>query len=741
MGKDYIIFGCGEWGNKALDKIGKDNVAFFTDNSAVLWGSKKRGIPIISVYELIEYKANTVIIAVASKTAKVEIAEELDELGIHNYDFYEDFINNNATRENIRIRRLERAVEIYKHRAIEAEQQKEYLLKHIDIKDLKPAIGYLRKYQMEIINFVKQVNIELEDLSLEYFLISGNLIGWIRHKGFIPWDDDMDFGIMREDANKLVQYADLNWKVYECDVADNNQQKWIDCITKENSNKYVLFVYAEHLQISKGTSCMDRRAVDFFIYDFYKDDSDFGEHLAYLETIKEKYEKTNNEKERIALVRKAQENDPLVVDRSDNIYFGDDSCEPYLRMFNSNWISKDIIFPLQEIEYEGVKALIPNQPEKFIKYEYPDYQKFPRNFGLITHDYWKNYKKEHLITVEFYLVDAFEIYHFIPFYQFLRKKGIYAIFVAENPQKNVSRQWFNYDRAIQILEENNLEYETVCNPHADFAFTTQRANCLFKYVNTKINIVYGCSTVKDQFAFSRESIVGFDYKFVHGPFSKELCRRNLKQNEWDEYKDKIVLMGYPKYDLNQIQVTKKSVLDELAIKTRKPIVVYMPTWGEHACISEFYDVMCKMKKQYYVIVKPHHCTERLDSEAENRKMLEKIANMVLPSDYDTRKILEISDLVICNAESGLSLESAYLKNVKMLFITKEDITKKFYGELFSIAKTVNKPEEFTAAFDEVLRCDKYQYNRNKFAKQIFGDSKEYLEEIYQIVFLNEKGKR
>ena len=98
---------------------------------------------------------------------------------------------------------------------------------------------HLNDTQQYILYVLRELLPILEELKIPYYMQGGTMLGAVRHKGFIPWDDDVDLGIPREDyermlgviADKLPEHPELRtyWDethhhYYFARIVDNRYQ-------------------------------------------------------------------------------------------------------------------------------------------------------------------------------------------------------------------------------------------------------------------------------------------------------------------------------------------------------------------------------------------------------------------------------------------------------------------------------------------------------------------------------------
>ena len=70
----------------------------------------------------------------------------------------------------------------------------------------------VRRLQLAELDILKTFIAICDKHHLTYFMLGGTMLGAIRHKGFIPWDDDIDMGLPRADYDRFLQVAEKELK-------------------------------------------------------------------------------------------------------------------------------------------------------------------------------------------------------------------------------------------------------------------------------------------------------------------------------------------------------------------------------------------------------------------------------------------------------------------------------------------------------------------------------------------------
>lgn len=70
----------------------------------------------------------------------------------------------------------------------------------------------LREIQLGELEILKKIKEICNLIDIDYFLFCGTLLGAIRHHGIIPWDDDIDVGMMRSDYECFISYCKTHEK-------------------------------------------------------------------------------------------------------------------------------------------------------------------------------------------------------------------------------------------------------------------------------------------------------------------------------------------------------------------------------------------------------------------------------------------------------------------------------------------------------------------------------------------------
>lgn len=99
----------------------------------------------------------------------------------------------------------------------------------------------LKIVQSEILKILKIFDEKCKENNLKYYIFYGTLLGAVRHKGFIPWDDDIDITMPREDYEKFISlYRDEFFHGYYLDGYNCSRYESYSPVFRINSENVLL---------------------------------------------------------------------------------------------------------------------------------------------------------------------------------------------------------------------------------------------------------------------------------------------------------------------------------------------------------------------------------------------------------------------------------------------------------------------------------------------------------------------
>ncbi len=130
----------------------------------------------------------------------------------------------------------------------------------------------MHEIQLELANEFKRI---CDMHQIAYFTIAGTTLGAIRHKGFIPWDDDMDFGMLRGDYRRFLDVAkyELGWKYF--------LQNWHTDPNFGLPFTKLQYKFSSLIEDNQDEALQEHSGVfiDIFPYDFIPKDHELRHHI------------------------------------------------------------------------------------------------------------------------------------------------------------------------------------------------------------------------------------------------------------------------------------------------------------------------------------------------------------------------------------------------------------------------------------------------------------------------------